>query len=78
MKRPSMRAITLENVRFLLLVALHEKLADAEDLFELRKPNRAEAKKPSIPLSELKRRLSLGWLASTTLHEILLPKRLPV
>jgi hypothetical protein len=41
-------------------LAAQEKLADAEDLFELRKAKRAEAKKPSIPLSEVKRRLGLS------------------
>lgn len=38
-------------------LALQERLADAEDLMELRKTKRAEAKKKSIPLAEVKRRL---------------------
>ncbi len=37
-------------------LALQERLADAEDLLELRKAKRAEGKKKSIPLAELKRR----------------------
>ena len=38
-------------------LAVQERLADAEDLLELRKAKRAEGKKPSIPLAEVKRRL---------------------
>jgi PHD/YefM family antitoxin component YafN of YafNO toxin-antitoxin module len=40
--------------------ALQERLADMEDLLELRKAKRAEGKKRSIPLAEAKRRLGLG------------------
>jgi hypothetical protein len=41
-------------------VALQKRLADAEDLLELRKAKRAEGKKRSIPLAEAKRRLGLS------------------
>ena len=41
-------------------VALQDRLADANDLLELRKAKRAEGKKPSIPLTEVKRELGLG------------------
>ena len=41
-------------------VALQERLADAEDLLDLRKAKRAEGGGRSIPLAELKRRLRLG------------------
>lgn len=41
-------------------VALQEWLADVEDLLELRKAKRAERKKPVIPLSVAKRKLSIG------------------
>jgi len=40
-------------------VALQERLADAEDVLELRKAKRAEGKKKSIPLTEVKRKLGL-------------------
>ena len=40
-------------------VALQERLADANDLLELRKAKRAEGKKPSIPLADVKRALGL-------------------
>ena len=40
-------------------LALQERLADAEDLFELRKTKRAEGKKRAIPLAEVKRHLGL-------------------
>lgn len=40
-------------------LALQERLADAEDLMELRKAKGAEAKKKSIPLPEVKRRLTI-------------------
>jgi hypothetical protein len=40
-------------------VEMQERLADAEDLLELRKAKRAEGKKRSIPLSEAKRQLGL-------------------
>lgn len=39
-------------------VALSERLADAEDLLALRKAKRAEGKKRSIPLAEVKRKLA--------------------
>ncbi len=40
-------------------VAVQERLADAEDLLELRKAKRAEGKKRSIPLATVKRELGL-------------------
>lgn len=40
-------------------VALKERLADAEDLLKLRKARRAEKKKKTVPLSKVKRELSL-------------------
>ena len=40
-------------------LAVQERLADAEDLLELRKAKRADGKKRSIPLSEVKRELDL-------------------
>jgi len=40
-------------------LAVQERLADAEDLLELRKAKRAEGKKRSIPLAEVKRKLRL-------------------
>jgi len=40
-------------------VALQERLADAEDLFELRQAKTAEGRKLSIPLAKLKRELGL-------------------
>jgi len=35
-------------------LAVQERLADADDLLELRKAKRAEGKRPSIPLAEVK------------------------
>jgi hypothetical protein len=40
-------------------LALQERLADAEDLLELRKAKRAESNKPSIPLAKVKRELGV-------------------
>jgi len=40
-------------------LAVKERLADAEDLLELRKAKRAEGKKASIPLAAVKRELGL-------------------
>ncbi len=40
-------------------LAMQERLADAEDLLELRKAKRSERKKKSIPLAEVKRELRL-------------------
>ena len=40
-------------------LALQERLADAEDVLELRKAKRAEGKKKSIPLADVKRKLGL-------------------
>lgn len=40
-------------------VQLQERLAEAEDLFELRKAKRSEAKKRSVSLTEAKRQLGL-------------------
>jgi hypothetical protein len=39
-------------------LSVQERLADAEDLRELRKAKRVEGKKRSIPLAEVKRKLS--------------------
>ncbi len=39
--------------------AMQVRLADAEDLLELRKAKRSEGKKKSIPLAEVKRELGL-------------------
>jgi len=40
-------------------LAVQERLADAEDLLDLHKAKRADGKKRSIPLSEVKRELDL-------------------
>lgn len=40
-------------------LAVQERLAEADDLLELRKAKRAEAKKRSIPLSDVKGQLGL-------------------
>jgi len=40
-------------------LALQERLADAEDLMELRKAKRAEGTKRSLPLNQVKRELGL-------------------
>jgi PHD/YefM family antitoxin component YafN of YafNO toxin-antitoxin module len=40
-------------------LAMQDRLADAEDLLELRKAKRAEARKKSMPLAEVKRQLKL-------------------
>ncbi len=40
-------------------LAVQERLADAEDLLELRKAKRVEGKKASIPLAAVKRELGL-------------------
>jgi PHD/YefM family antitoxin component YafN of YafNO toxin-antitoxin module len=40
-------------------LAMQDRLADAEDLLELRKAKRAEGKKKSTPLAEVKRALKL-------------------
>ncbi len=40
-------------------VALQERLADLEDLTELRKAKRAEGGKHSVPLADVKRRLGI-------------------
>ncbi len=41
-------------------LAVQERLADADDLLELREARRAEAKKKSIPLATVKRELGLA------------------
>lgn len=41
------------------LLAILERLADADDLTELRKAKRAEGKKEARPLAEVKRELGL-------------------
>ena len=41
-------------------LAVQSRLSDAEDLLELRKAKRAEAKKRAIPLSDVKRQLGLS------------------
>ncbi len=46
-------------LRYEEFLALQERLADAEDVLELRKAKRAETKKKSIPLDEVKRKLGL-------------------
>jgi hypothetical protein len=38
-------------------LALQERLADSDDLLELRKAKRAEGKKKTIPLADVKRKL---------------------
>jgi len=40
-------------------LAIQERLNDANDLLELRKAKRAEGKKKSIPLADVKRKLGL-------------------
>lgn len=40
-------------------VALQDRLADTDDLTDLRKAKRAEQKKKGIPLSEIKRELGV-------------------
>ena len=40
-------------------LALQERLADAEDLLDLRQAKRAEGKKKSIPLDEVKRQFGI-------------------
>ena len=40
-------------------LAIQERLADADDLLELRKAKRAEVRKRSVPLTEVKRQLEL-------------------
>ena len=44
-------------------LAVQERLADADDLLELRKAKRAEGGKKSIPLAVGKRELGLTWFA---------------
>ena len=39
---------------------MQSRLADAEDLLELRKAKRSDGRKRSIPLSEVKRQLGLS------------------
>jgi PHD/YefM family antitoxin component YafN of YafNO toxin-antitoxin module len=41
-------------------VAMQERLADAEDLMELRKAKRAEGNKKTMPLAKAKRQLGVG------------------
>ena len=41
-------------------LALSERLADAEDILELRKAKRAEGKKRSLPLARVKHELGLS------------------
>ena len=41
-------------------LALQKRLADADDLLELRKAKRADGRKRSIPLVEVKRQLGLA------------------
>ena len=40
-------------------LAVEERLADAEDLLELRRAKKAEGRKRSIPLAEVKRELGI-------------------
>jgi PHD/YefM family antitoxin component YafN of YafNO toxin-antitoxin module len=41
-------------------VALQERLADAEDLLDLRKAKKAEANKKTMPLAKAKRELGIS------------------
>ena len=41
-------------------LALQERLADADDLLDLRKAKRAEGRKRSIPLAKVKEKLGLN------------------
>ena len=41
-------------------VSLKERLADMEDLLQLRKAKKAEGRKRSVPLARVKRQLGLG------------------
>ena len=56
MKNGKKEFVVLPYEEFL---ALQERLADAEDLMELRKAKRAERKKKGIPLGEVKRELGI-------------------
>jgi len=40
-------------------IAMQERLSDMEDLMELRKAKRAEGRKATVPLTEVKRRLGM-------------------
>ncbi len=40
-------------------LAIQERLADADDLLELRKAKQTEGRKRSVPLTEVKRQLGL-------------------
>ncbi len=40
-------------------VAVQDRLADADDLLDLRRAKRAEQKKKGVPLSEVKRELGI-------------------
>jgi len=40
-------------------LAVQERLADAEDLMDLRKAKRAEGKKKTVPLAKAKRQLGI-------------------
>ena len=50
-------------------LAVQERLADTEDLLKLRKAKRAEGRKPSIPLAEVKRKLRLRKPSSCEYHQ---------
>lgn len=56
MKNGKKEFVVLPYEEFL---AMQERLADAEDLLELRKAKRSERNKKSIPLAEVKRALGL-------------------
>jgi PHD/YefM family antitoxin component YafN of YafNO toxin-antitoxin module len=56
MKNGKKEFVVLPYEEFL---ALQERLAEAEDLMELRKAKGAERKKKGIPLSEVKRELGI-------------------
>ena len=47
------------NLPYEEFLAIQERLADADDLLELRKAKRAEGRKRSVPLTEVKRQLGL-------------------
>ena len=48
-----------KDVEMSIRIALAERLADAEDLLELRKAKRAEGGKRTVPLAKVKRKLGL-------------------
>ncbi len=57
MKNGKKKSVVLSYEEF---CAIQERLADAEDLMTLRKAKRAEGKKRSVPLANVKRKLGLN------------------